>query len=437
MAKHLLTDKQIFNARPRAKPYSLRDGESLFCIVSAKKRGASKSWQYFFRWQGKPDRASFGVYPEVTLAEARQRRDAAKKELAADPPRHPVMETRRRENDALAQAQADATEKTVRALFDDFERSYLAENRKDGGKEFRAVFELDVFPLVGDIKARDIKRHHITALIDRPLARGARRRANILLAMLKQFFSQAVVRGFVDVNPASEFRRQHAGGMETPRTRALSVDELRELGRKLPVSGLAESQQAAIRLLLATGARVGELNKATWQEFDLEASMWTIPAEHTKESREHIVHLSEFVKEQLAILARYRTGDHVLISSKTKTPIEDKALSKTIRDRQRDTPHKGRSTRHTGALKLTGGDWCVHDLRRTMATRMGDLAILPHIVEKCLSHKMAGIMAVYNTQEYIPDRKAAFEAWGAQLARLFSGEDHNIVELAPRRARAK
>ena len=72
-----------------------------------------------------------------------------------------------------------------------------------------------------------------------------------------------------------------------------------------------------------------------------------------------------------------------------------------------------------------------------MATRMGDLGILPHVVEKCLSHKMAGVMAVYNRQEYLPERKAAFEAWGAQLARLFSATDDNIVELAPRRAKSK
>jgi len=437
MAKHLLTDTKIRNARARAKPYPLRDGGSLFAIVTKAQDGTSISWQFFFRWQGKTERMSLGTYPEVSLAKARKRRDAAKEELAADPPRHPVLETRRREQDALAKAQADATEKTVRALFDDWERSYLAENRKDGGKECRAVFELDVFPVIGEMKAHDVKRHHITTMIDRPLRRGARRRANILLALLKQFFSQAVVRGFIDVNPAAEFRRQHAGGKEPPRERALSVEELRDLGKKLPTSGLGEVREAAIRLLLATGARVGELNKALWREFDLAAGLWEIPAEHTKESRQHLVHLSDFAREQLAILARYRNGDHLLLSVKSKVPIEDKALTKAIRDRQRDVPHKGRTTKHTNALKLAGGDWSIHDLRRTMATRMGDLAILPHVVEKCLSHKMAGIMAVYNRQEYLPERKAAFEAWGAQLARLFSATDDNIVELAPRRAKSK
>lgn len=439
MPNNLLTDRKVRAARPRDKQYHLRDGGSLYACVSAAQGGSTSiSWQYFFKWQGKTERASLGVFPEVSLAEARRRRDAAKAELAADPPRHPVFETRRREQEALAQSQADAAEKTVRALFDDWERSHLAKKRKDGGKEFRAVFERDVFPMVGDVKVRDIKRYHITTLIDRPLGRGARRSANILLAMLKQFFSQATIRGFVDENPTTEFTKEHAGGKDTPRARALRVDELRELGRKLPASGLGEPQQAAIRLLLATGARVGELNKALWDEFDLDAATWTIPAGHTKETRAHVVHLSDFANEQLATLARFRHGDHVLISARNKTPVEDKALSKVIRDRQLDKPHKGRSTKYVGALKLADGDWCIHDLRRTMATRMGDrpLSILPHVVEKCLAHKMVGVMAIYNQQEYLPERKAAFEAWGAQLARLFSGADDNIVELAPR-ARAR
>jgi integrase len=430
----MLTDKEVRAARPRAKGYYLRDGKSLYCRVRKTSDGASKVWQFFFRWNGKTERFSLGAFPDVPLAEARPRRDAARDELSADPPRHPVIELKRREQEALAKMHADAAEKSVHELFDDWQEVYLAKNRKDGGAECRAVFELDVFSVVGNLKAREIKRHHVAGLIGRPLKRGARRRANILLAMLKQFFSQALVRGFIDADPTAGFTRQHAGGKEAPRTRALTVPEIRQLAEKLPNSGLAETQQAAIKLLLATGARVGELNKSTWDEFDIDAGTWNIPAVHTKESREHFVHLSDFAKEQLTILRRFRgKGGHVLLSVKSKTPIEDKALTKAVRDRQRDVPHKGRSTRYAGTLKLSGGDWCIHDLRRTMATRMGDLGILPHIVEKCLSHKMVGVMAVYNHQDYLPERKAAFSAWGDQLQRLFSSGSGNIIELAPAR----
>ena len=434
MPSKMLTDTKVRAAITAGKALTLRDGEGLFGEVRPKKSGgASLRWIFYFKWQGKVDKLIVGQYPQVSLVEARRRRDVAKVELAADPPRNPKMESVRRVGEAQAKAQAEASEKTIVTLFDEWERVYLQKNRKDGGKSARAAFELDVFPLVGNLRARNgVLRPHIGSIIARPMARGALRTANILLALLKQYFSWGVVLGYVDVNPTHDFTTQHAGGKATARSRTLSVDELRELAQKLPASGLAEPQQAAIRLLLATAARVGELNKAHWREFDTDAGTWTIPAEHTKENRQHLVHLSDFAKAQLETLKRFRNGDHVLISARNKTPVEAKALSKVIRDRQRDSPLKGRSTSYTGALKLAGGDWAVHDLRRTAATRMSDLNVLPHVIEKCLAHKMVGVMAVYNHGEYLPERKAAFGTWGAQLERQFS-EKANVVELAAHR----
>jgi len=142
MAKHLLTDATVRAARPRAKPY--RDGESLFLVVKKTRDGASKLWQFYFKWNGKTERLSLGTFPDVSLAEARRRRDAAREELSADPPRHPGIEAKRREQEALAKMQADAAEKTVRQLFDDWEETYLAKRgtikkcvNEEGGVAFR------------------------------------------------------------------------------------------------------------------------------------------------------------------------------------------------------------------------------------------------------------------------------------------------------------
>ncbi|MEO5863156.1 MAG: Arm DNA-binding domain-containing protein, partial [Burkholderiales bacterium] len=132
MAKELLVDTQVRTARPKANPYYLRDGESLYCLVRRTQDGASKLWQFFFKWQGKTARLSLGAYPEVSLKDARKRRDKAKEELAGDPPMHPRLEALRRTRDKIAGDQAAAAEKTVRDLFDDWQRSYLASNRRDG-----------------------------------------------------------------------------------------------------------------------------------------------------------------------------------------------------------------------------------------------------------------------------------------------------------------
>jgi integrase len=279
-----------------------------------------------------------------------------------------------------------------------------------------------------------VTRTHVTSVIDRMLARGARRKANAVLAFLKQMFAHGVVRGLVDADPTYGFTKKHAGGKERSRERALSPPELAELAQKLPTSGLGETYQAALRFLLATGARVGEFNLAQWPHVDLGARTWTIPKEHAKNEREHVVHLSGFALEQLGVLARYKMGPYLMPSRKSDAPIDEKAISKALRDRQRSVPLKGRA-KACGTLLLAGGEWTPHDLRRTFSTRLGDLGIAPHIVERCLNHTMQGVMAVYNRNDYLPERRAALEAWGGELSRIFAVQPAagagNVVQLMP------
>ena len=420
MAEKLLTDRALRAAAPREKEYLLADGGSLYARVRATREGAATlTWQFFFKWQGKTERLSIGPYPAVSLAAARARRDAAREILKSDPPRHPVHEARARVAEAHAKAMTESTQRSVRALFEDWRSVYLAHHRKDKGAQVLEFFEHDVFPAIGALRARAVTRTHIVQVIDRLLARGARRKANAVLAMLKQMLAHAVVRGLVDQDPTYGFSKRHAGGKDKSRERVLSEAELEDLARKLPGSGLAIPYQAAVRFLLATGARVGELNKARWDQLDLGARTWTIPKENAKNGREHVVHLCPFALDQLETLAAHRFGDWLLSSRTGDAPIEDKALVKALRDRQREKPLKGR-TKACATLRLDGGDWSPHDLRRTLSTRMGDLAVPPHVIERCLNHTMQGVMAVYNRADYAAERKDALERWGAQLERLFA-----------------
>lgn len=445
MAEKLLTDRQLRAAQPTAKEYLLKDGGSLYARVRPAADGsAAITWQYFFKWHGKTERLSIGPYPEVSLLEARRRRDQARTLLKADPPQHPVLAARERAAAAHVKAMAEAAEKTVEGLFEDWHAVYLTHHRKDGGADARACMTRDVFPYIGGMRARTITRAHVSALIDRILARGARRQANIVLALVKQMFAHGVVRGLVDADPTYGFTKKHAGGRERSRERVLSLAELAELARKLPAAGLGEPQQAAVKLLLATGVRVGELNLARWSDVELEAASWHIPKENTKNGRAHLVHLAPFALEQLQALARFRVNDYLMPSRNTgkdgrpAAPIEDKALAKALRDRQRAEPLKGRSRKHVGALQLAAGDWSPHDLRRTFATRLADLGIAPHVIERALNHTMQGVMAVYNRNEYLPERRAALEAWGAELAGIFTRPAGvNVVDLVPQLVRQR
>lgn len=432
MAEKLLTDRALRAARARDKEYLLTDGGSLYARVRRTSSGeASLTWQFFFKWQGKTERLSIGPYPEVSLAEARRRRDAARVQLRADPPEHPVLEARRRVAQAHAKATAEGLERTVRGLFDDWHAVYLTHQRKDGGQSALAFFEHDVFPYVGKLRARQVTRAQVSAIVDRILARGARRKANAVLALLKQMFAHGVVRGLVDVDPTYGFTKKHAGGKEHSRERVLSEPELAALAKKLPASGLSSALQAAVQLLLATGARVGELNHARWTDIDLAAATWTLPKENTKNGRAHLVHLSRFALGALGTLALCRQGDYLLPSRGGEAPIDAKALAKALRDRQRKKALKNRSQSALGTLALAGGDWSPHDLRRTFATHLAGLGVAPHVVERCLNHTMQGVMAVYNRHDYLPERKLALDAWGAELERIFAGPVGNIIDLVP------
>ena len=201
--------------------------------------------------------------------------------------------------------------------------------------------------------------------------------------------------------------------------RNLSLDEINELAHGLAGSGLHPRMTAGLWLILATGARVGELLNAEWAHVNLDTREWRIPASNAKNGRAHLIHLSDFAIQQLEVLQGYRDGAYLFAGRSNDQPLSDKALSKAVRDRIREVPLK-RRTAKAQTLMLTGGEWSPHDLRRTMASRMGDLGVAPHVIERCLNHIQQGIVGVYQRQEYVDERKDAFKRWGDLLTKTIT-----------------
>ena len=390
----------------------LGDGGGLWVRVLTADKGAAVNFYYRFVLSGKERRFNCGSYPETSLAKARENRDAARSLVRRGI--DPVEKERLDRLTAAAALASERMEKTVGEVFDDWDRIYLTVHRKDKGEQVRAAMGRHVLVRIGHLRAKDIAIGHILPVLDAVVRRGTRRTANTLLSYLRQMFRHGLARGLVDKDPTLGLSKKQVGGKETPRTRNLSVAELGELARKLPASGMDERLQSAVWLLLATGARVGELSKSRWKDFDLAAGTWHIPAENSKNGRPHLVHLSEFARAQLARLASMRESDFVFAGRNAHTSMDEKTLSKAIRDRLRDKPLKKR-TKRLGALRLPTGNWSPHDLRRTFASRLGDLNIDPHIIERCLNHVQQGIVGVYQRQEYLAERRLAFEKMGSLL----------------------
>jgi integrase len=178
--------------------------------------------------------------------------------------------------------------------------------------------------------------------------------------------------------------------------------------------------------LLGTAARVGELLRARWTDVELDRGEWHIPAENAKNGRAHLVHLSEFAVERFEELRALRESDWIIGGRVPGNPADEKALARLVRDRQRveglpgrTEPLNKRTTTYAKALALAGGAWTPHDLRRTAATLMQELGVLPSVIEKCLNHtEPALVRRTYQRAEYVPERRSAFSRLGAHLERL-------------------
>lgn len=279
---------------------------------------------------------------------------------------------------------------------------YAEKNRKKP-HQIKQQIDADIIPLLGHLSLDKIQTIDIAKALDKIVARGAPIHANRVLSTIKQAFNYGVSRGNLPYNPATNIRTRDIGGIEKPRDRVLTLDEIKKIWRFLDSdeSKMALHTKYAIKIILLTGARTAEIRLATWDEFDLDKSLWTIPAEHCKGGEALKIHLSCQVKGLLLELLEQCHVGYVIHGEDHNQPLSENALSRAI----------ARIQKRIGIPK-----WTAHDLRRTFATHLGvTLRIDPVVIEKCLGHKMPRIMATYNKNEMLPERMEAVNKWGQYI----------------------
>lgn len=392
---------------------------------------------------------ALGKYPALGLAQARtdylaaalQVQKARQGEAEADP----VEARREKAASARRKRGADREAVTVADLYREWggrltrvPTGSKRTERKDGGEELRRIMERDVLPLIGDMKAKEVTRQDVQDVCNKKREGSAPRTfiQGRILSYLRQLFDWAIEQNIPGIshNPASGVRKASIGVVNAVRDRALSFREIADLRGKLPACGLHESVQAAIALFLATGMRLEELVTARWDFIDEHERTLTLP--ETKNDRKHTIPLSAFAWRQLEALRKFAAGPYLLNGRKDDAPRDKKQFASSIGERVSATPQKGRSDRYVGTLALSGGHWTMHDLRRTMATRMQELGIAPHVIERCLNHKTRGVMASYQHYEYVREMRAAYDRWGEALDRIWRGESvgAEVIELAVHKA---
>ncbi len=403
MAARRITDRLIASLKAeQGSRLEILDSEATGLCLRVMPSGV-KSWSFLFRAVpgGPKKRLTIGDYPAWSLADARKRALALRKGVQDGV--DPVVEKKRTRG-----------ELTFAKLLERFIAH--AKPRLRSWADYEALLNRNVVPKLGDRRATDVQRTDIANLLDE-IAAAAPVTSNRVQAVLSSAFTWATNEGLILANPIVRLSKR---AIEKPKERVLSDEEVSRLWRGL--DDMAAAYRDALRLVLLTGQRPGECAGIRAEEVDLKDGVWTIPAERAKNKRAHGVPL---VGEALAIVRRLKgtTATGALIITPRGAELTPQNLAKAFERLPNGT---------------LGTPATPHDLRRTAATLMARLGIDRFHVAAVLNHsgttKATVTGAVYDQHSYLPEKKRALEALGAEVARLVAGVEKPINVVAMKRA---
>jgi integrase len=264
--------------------------------------------------------------------------------------------------------------------------------------------ERDIRPVIGTVKLPDLMPRHLAGVLDRVLKRGSPVSANRVRETLRHFTGWCLGRGYIAADPAARLAKPFK---EKPRDRALTDAELATIWKAL--EGVSDQARFSFKLLILTGRRVGEVIGLRWEEVDLNAGLWRLPSERSKNGRAWTFPLAtsvvDLLRERHEAADRPATG-YVLRGKRTRGR-EPKPTDAIV----------DRAKAH-GLADAVATEWRIHDLRRTMRTGMARMGVLPHVAELCLGHTLKGITATYDVYNYESEMRAALELWARHVTTI-------------------
>ena len=385
----LLSDIQIKRAKPKDKPYTLNDGMGLSLLIDT---AGSKGWRYRYRFAGKPKMISFGVYGDVSLAQARAKRDEARSMLAKgiNP-----SEARKAEKIALQFAHENSFEAVAR----EWHGSKKATWSLGYAKEVLNCMEKDIFPFIGQRPIELIEPLELLTVLKKIEKRGALEQTSKIRRRCGEVLRYAVATGRAKYNFAPDL----AIALNKPEKQHfpfLTESELPDFVIALENYQGSLVTKYATQLLMLTGVRTIELRAAEWTEFDLDNALWEIPKERMKKRRPHLVPLSTHaisIVKKLEVI----TGNYRLIfpgRNDVRKPMSEASINKVIKL----LGYHGR---------LTG-----HGFRHTMSTILHEHGFESSWIEMQLAHvDKNSIRGTYNHAQYLEGRKKMLEWYALKI----------------------
>lgn len=390
----MLTDTKIKSLKPKDKVYKVADRDGLYVSVSV---AGTVTFRYDYRINGRRETLTIGKYGAdgINLAEARERLMIARKQVS--------------------EGISPATEKRVERnkirnadRFCVFAEKYLADVQlADSTKALRvATYERDIKDTFGNRLMTEITADEIRSHCEKIKERGAPSTAIFVRDLIANVYRYAIQRGHKFANPADEIANSSIATFKK-RERVLTPREIKLFFNTLEETQSDFALKKAVKFILLTMVRKGELVNATWDEVDFKNKVWTLPAERMKAKRAHNVYLSEQALDLIIAFQIYSEGSPYLLPGRInrRQPIANSSLNRVI----------------ANCIKFINKDeqrideFTVHDLRRTGSTLLHEMGFNSDWIEKSLAHEQQGVRAVYNKAEYAEQRKEMMQRWADQV----------------------
>jgi integrase len=384
-----LSDAKVRNTKPRTKPYKIADGEGLFLLITP---SGSKYWRLKYFFAGKEKVLALGVYPETSLADARERRAQARKALAAgnDP-----GELKKEAKRVAILRNANTFEVVAREWFEKRQHEWAPSS----ARALLGRLEKYILPKLGQRAIAEIGAPEVLAMLRVIENKGALETARRLMRITGQIFMYSIATGRAERNPVPDLR----GALKAPIVKHRSFLKANELPlylKKLDAYDGSLQTKLALRLLLLTFVRTIELRGAQWTEIDWDRAEWRIPAERMKMKELHLVPLS---RQAIAVLRELQTQseNRQYIFPNQHNPGSFMSENTMLYALYR----MGYHSRATG-----------HGFRSTASTILNEHGFRPDVIERQLAHsERNSVRAAYNHAQYLPERRKMMQWWADYL----------------------
>lgn len=392
-----LTDSAIRNAKPKEKQYKMTDGSGLYLLVTPK---GGKWWRLDYRFNGKRKTLSMGIYPDVSLKSARDKRDKARKQIADG-----IDPGELRKATKASQSDANGFEAVAREWWGKHEPNWSQTH----SSRILLRLEKDVFPWIGNRPIGEITAPELLTVLRRIENRGAVETAHRIHQSCGQIFRYAVATGRAERDPSADLK----GALPPARQKHhASITDPKKIGELLrAIDGYEGSftTRCALQLASMTFVRPGELRHAEWPEIHLDKAEWRIPAEKMKMRTLHIVPLST---QAIAVLEEIKPltgrGKYVFPGVRTnKRPMSENTVNAALR-----------------RLGYTKEEMTGHGFRSMASTILNEQGRNRDAIERQLAHaERNSVRAAYNYAEHLKERARMMQEWADYLDKLKAGAE--------------